>query len=138
MLTQRFVLSGILDAEGRDAGRVGAVLSAVLLALTPGPTLAFPVLAACGFGMLSLLVSANSTVQLTIPDQLRGRVMSLYSFVLVGMGPPGALIASTLISRDWILGPRAGLITLAALGLIAVLLLWTRLPRQLDKPAGDD
>ena len=110
----------------------------MLLTLTPGPTLAFPVLAACGFGMLSLLVSANSTVQLTIPDQLRGRVMSLYSFVLVGMGPPGALIASTLISRDWLLGPRLGLITLAGLGLIAVLLLWTRLPRRLEQPAGDD
>ena len=36
VLTQRFVLSGILDAEGRDAGRVGAVLSAVLLARTDG------------------------------------------------------------------------------------------------------
>ncbi|PTA68305.1 MFS transporter [Deinococcus arcticus] len=114
--------------------RVGALLllgSAALLALTPGPTLAFPVLAACGFGMLSLLVSANSTVQLTIPDALRGRVMSLYSFVLVGMGPPGALIASTLISRDWVLGPRWGLLALVALGGAALLLLWTRLPRTL-------
>jgi len=36
VLTQRFVLSGVLDAEGRDAGRVGAVLSAVLLARTEG------------------------------------------------------------------------------------------------------
>ena len=36
VLTQRFVLSGILDAEGRDAGRVGAVLSAVLLARADG------------------------------------------------------------------------------------------------------
>ncbi|UBV42055.1 MFS transporter [Deinococcus taeanensis] len=121
--------------------RVGAIIlivSAVLLALTPGPLPAFPVLAACGFGMLSLLVSANSTVQLTIPDALRGRVMSLYSFVLVGMGPPGALIASTLISREGPLGPRAGLIALAALGLLAVLLLWTRLPRRLERPAASD
>ena len=36
VLTQRFVLSSVLDAEGRDAGRVGAVLSAVLLARTEG------------------------------------------------------------------------------------------------------
>ncbi|WP_221090805.1 MFS transporter [Deinococcus aquaedulcis] len=117
--------------------RVGALLllgSAALLALTPGPALAFPVLAACGFGMLSLLVSANSTVQLTIPDALRGRVLSLYSFVLVGMGPPGALIASTLISRDWVLGPRWGLLALVALGGAALLLLWTRLPRTLPTP----
>lgn len=113
--------------------RVGAViltLSAVALALTPGPALAFPVLAACGFGMLTLLVSANSSVQLTIPDALRGRVMSLYSFVLVGMGPPGALIASSLISSSGPFGPRAGLIVLAALGAAATAALWTRLPRD--------
>jgi uncharacterized protein (TIGR02246 family) len=49
VLTQRFVLSGILDAEGRDAGRVGAVLSAVLLARADGwqaATLQFVALAA--------------------------------------------------------------------------------------------
>ncbi|WP_343757336.1 MFS transporter [Deinococcus depolymerans] len=119
--------------------RVGAViltLSAVVLALTPGPALAFPVLAACGFGMLTLLVSANSSVQLAIPDALRGRVMSLYSFVLVGMGPPGALIASSLISRDGPLGPRAGLIALAALGALSTAALWTRLPRE-PRPAAE-
>lgn len=36
VLTQRFVLSGIVDEDGRDAGRVGAVLSAVLLARADG------------------------------------------------------------------------------------------------------
>jgi uncharacterized protein (TIGR02246 family) len=49
VLTQRFVLTGILDAEGRDAGRVGAVLSAVLLARADGwqaVTLQFVALAA--------------------------------------------------------------------------------------------
>ena len=30
LVQQRFVLSGIIDAEGRDAGRLGAMLSAVL------------------------------------------------------------------------------------------------------------
>ena len=36
VLNQRFVLSGIVDAEGRDAGRVAAMLSAVLLARADG------------------------------------------------------------------------------------------------------
>lgn len=117
--------------------RLGGVIllaSAAALALTPGPLLAGPVLAACGFGMLSLLVSANSAVQLSIPDHLRGRVMSLYSFVLVGMGPPGALIASFLIGKEGPLGPRVGLLTLAALGGLSLLFLWGRLPRQLPRP----
>ena len=49
VLTQRFVLSGILDAEGRNARRTGAVLSAVLLARADGwqaVTLQFVALAA--------------------------------------------------------------------------------------------
>ncbi|GAA5511636.1 enterobactin exporter EntS [Deinococcus carri] len=118
--------------------RLGGVLlvaSTVLLAFAPGPLLGTPILAVCGFGMLSLLVSANSTVQLTIPDHLRGRVMSLYSFVLIGMGPPGALIASNLISKEGPLGPRWGLVALALLGGLALLLLWSRLPRQITPPA---
>ncbi|GGM13051.1 MFS transporter [Deinococcus aerophilus] len=115
-------------------GAVILIVSSVVLALTPGPLLAVPVLAACGFGMLSLLVSANSSVQLTIPDHLRGRVMSLYSFVLVGMGPPGALLASRLIDQEGRLGSRWGLITLSVLGLLALLALWRRLPRQLVPP----
>ncbi|ANE43773.1 MFS transporter [Deinococcus puniceus] len=117
--------------------RVGSIIlivSTVALAFAPGPVIATPILAVCGFGMLTLLVSANSTVQLTLPDHLRGRVMSLYSFVLVGMGPPGALIASSLISTTGLLGSRWGLVTLAALGALAVAALWRRLPRKLDKP----
>jgi len=117
--------------------RVGALLllaSTALLAWVPGPLLAAPVLVVCGFGMLSLLVSANSTVQLTMPDHLRGRVMSLYSFVLVGMGPPGAWLASTLIDRGGPLGPRWGLVALAVLGALALLALWRRLPRELALP----
>ena len=114
--------------------RLGAgilLVSTVLLSLTPTVPLAVPVLATCGFGMLTLLISANSTVQLSIPDLLRGRVMSLYSFVLVGMGPAGAALASALISREGPLGPRWGLVALAALAALALALLWTRLPRQL-------
>lgn len=118
--------------------RIGAVIllaSALLLSVTPSVWLAVPVLVACGFGMLSLLVSANSAVQLSIPDTLRGRVMSLYSFVLVGMGPPGAAISSALISREGPLGPRWGLAALAGIGLVVLALLWTRLPRLLPSQA---
>ncbi|MFC5847687.1 MFS transporter [Deinococcus petrolearius] len=118
-------------------GGVILIVSTVVLAFTPGPALAAPVFAVCGFGMLSLLVSANSTVQLTIPDHLRGRVMSLYSFVLIGMGPPGALISSRLIDRAGWLGPRWGLVALAGLGALALSLLWRRLPRELPRPGGE-
>ena len=107
------------------------VISATSLAMAPNLVAGTILLVACGFGMLSLLVSANSTVQLSVPDELRGRVMSLYSFVLVGMGPLGAAISSYLISQEGPLGPRWGLVTLAGLGTLALAALWTRLPREL-------
>lgn len=116
--------------------RLGGVIlltSTALLALAPGPLLAIPIFAVCGFGMLSLLVSANSTVQLSIPDHLRGRVMSLYSFVLAGMGPLGAVLTSTLINKDGWLGPHWGLLVLVGLGVLSLGYLWKRLPRQLPK-----
>ena len=36
VLHQRFVLSGLIDAEGRDMGRVAALLMAVLVARSDG------------------------------------------------------------------------------------------------------
>lgn len=119
--------------------RLGGVIllaSTALLAVAPGPLIAMPLFVVCGFGMLSLLVSANSTIQLTIPDNLRGRVMSLYTFVLAGMGPPGALLSSALINKQGWLGPHWGLITLAGLGALSLAWLWFRLPRQLPSAEG--
>ncbi|WP_110884759.1 MFS transporter [Deinococcus yavapaiensis] len=116
--------------------RYGALLllaSSVLLSLTPSPLLGAPLLAACGFSMLAVLISANSTVQLSIPDELRGRVMSLYTFVLVGMAPPGALISGWIISSRGPFGPKLGLALLAGLGALVVLACWRSLPRQLPK-----
>ena len=69
------VLSAALKKDAVDASGYARMIETTTQLNTPGPALAFPVLAACGFGMLTLLVSANSSVQLTIPDALRGRVV---------------------------------------------------------------
>lgn len=42
-----------------------------------------------GWGMVSYLASANGYIQIMVPDELRGRVMSLYSFVFLGTVPIG-------------------------------------------------
>ncbi|GGQ95303.1 MFS transporter [Deinococcus ruber] len=114
--------------------RLGAVLlivSAVVLAFVVNIWIAGVVLACCGFSMLTFLISANSSVQLTVPNALRGRVMSLYSLVLVGSAPLGALVSSNLIAQHGLFGPKWGLCVLAALGALTVLLLWRRIPRVL-------
>ena len=134
------MVGALWQASQRDPARnlrLGAVIlivSLAVFAVTPSAWLASLVLAFCGFGMLTFLISANSTVQLTVPDALRGRVMSLYSLVLAGMGPPGALLVSYLIGDSGPLGPREGVGAVAALSVVAVASVWRRLPRGVVRP----
>jgi MFS family permease len=52
-----------------------------------------------GFGSVSMTATANATVQLHVPDQLRGRVMSVYMTIFVGSTPIGSLIVGAIASR---------------------------------------
>jgi len=46
-----------------------------------------------GFGMIGQVASSNTLIQMVVPDALRGRVMSVYSMMLIGMAPFGSLLA---------------------------------------------
>jgi MFS family permease len=52
-----------------------------------------------GFGMMVQMGATNTLLQVMVPDRLRGRVMSLYSMMFIGMGPIGALLGGFLASR---------------------------------------
>ena len=52
-----------------------------------------------GFTLMVEMASSNTLIQMMIPDALRGRVMSVYSMMFMGMAPIGALIAGTLAHR---------------------------------------
>ena len=49
-----------------------------------------------GFFMMSEMASSNTLIQSLIPDAMRGRVMSLYAMMFMGMAPIGALLAGAL------------------------------------------
>ena len=72
-----------------------------------------------GFSLLTLLNSANVTVQLTTDPQLRGRVMSLYMMVVMGGTPIGApfigWVGATFGARWTLIG--GGLLSLLGLAL---------------------
>ena len=40
-----------------------------------------------GFGMVTQLSTGNSLLQLNIPDELRGRLMSLFGLIVMGFAP---------------------------------------------------
>jgi len=49
-----------------------------------------------GFCMIRQMGATNSTIQILVPDELRGRVMALYSMMFIGMAPFGAMLGGTL------------------------------------------
>jgi MFS family permease len=51
-----------------------------------------------GAGSVAMTATANATVQLHVPDQLRGRVMSVYMTIFVGSTPIGSLIVGAIAS----------------------------------------
>lgn len=51
-----------------------------------------------GLGGIAMAATGNTTIQLHVPDRLRGRVMSVYTTVFVGSTPIGGLIAGALAS----------------------------------------
>ena len=67
-----------------------------------------------------MAATANTTIQLTVPDELRGRVMSVYTTVFAGSTPIGGLLAGTLASHygvPFALG--SGAVVSLVIGLVA-------------------
>jgi MFS family permease len=78
------------------AAGLGLGLLQVVLSFVRSYWVAVIVLAMTGWMMLIFNASVNTTIQLTVPDALRGRVMSVYTLLLVGVTPFGALFAGSL------------------------------------------
>ncbi len=58
--------------------------------------LAVTLLIPAGFCMMIQMASANTLIQSMVPDRLRGRVMSVYAMMFLGMTPFGSLLAGLL------------------------------------------
>ena len=88
---------GEVAKKGRLMTTSGLIFGAALLAfaLSREYGVSIVILILAGWGMVSFLAVANSVIQLGTPDALRGRVMSVYAFVFLGIAPAGnALMGS--------------------------------------------
>ena len=78
----------------------GVALGGGLVAV--GLTSSYPVALLCfvvaGWGMVTFNASSNTLIQTIVPDRLRGRMMSLYTLVLLGLMPAGGLLMGALAS----------------------------------------
>ncbi|MDI6893073.1 MAG: MFS transporter [Bacillota bacterium] len=93
-----------------------------------------PLLVVVGWSMITFTASANSTIQVSVPPQMRGRAMSVYSMLMQGTGPLGNLFAGTLADRwgaGWAFAMGGGSSLLVALAVTHWLSRRTRIPRPL-------
>ena len=103
---------------------LGAATAALALIKSFG--LAASMLVVVGFTGIFVMAGANTSHQLTVPDELRGRIMSLHMMVFAGMSPFGAFLVGVLAER---FGIRVTLAVAGIAGLVSVagLAVWWRL-----------
>ncbi len=91
--------------EVRGLGRwinyasTGFGASLILFSFSRSLPLSIALLLPAGFCMLIQMASSNTLIQTMVPDALRGRVMSVYSMMFMGMAPFGALLAGAIAHR---------------------------------------
>ena len=138
---------GVL-ASAAGAGSLVAALLLAYLAETPQPAallvaaaglgvtevllgnvrhfdLALGLLAASGFTMIFFTTLANTILQTTTPDALRGRVMSVYSTVFAGTTPIGSLIIGGLaqaygVGTGFVVGGAISIAAAVVVGLLGI------------------
>jgi MFS family permease len=128
--------------RGRPSLRTLAAAAAVLSVGTAGLGFvgrfgpAAALLVALGCCQILFSTGCNTTLQLTTPDALRGRVMGLYALANAGMTPFGSLLVGAIaehlgVRAACLLGGGGGLLAVAALVLIGrrAGIVWTR-PRE--------
>jgi MFS family permease len=77
----------------------GFAVSLLLFAQSTNFWLSTALLLPVGFCMMLQMSSSNTLIQAMVPDQLRGRVMAMYSMMFMGMAPFGALLGGALADR---------------------------------------
>jgi MFS family permease len=102
-------LAGALSLTFRKSihglGRVVAIASAafgaslILFSFSRHFWVSAALLIPAGLSMMVQMASSNTLIQSMVPDQLRGRVMAVYSMMFMGMAPFGAMFAGLVAER---------------------------------------
>jgi MFS family permease len=109
-------------------GAIALGLGSIVVALSTSFGLSMLAMIVVGAGGIGMAVTANTTIQLSVPDQLRGRVMSLYTTVFAGSVPAGGLLMGWIASA-W--GVPTALMVGAILSLVVGVACWPWLARIL-------
>jgi MFS family permease len=113
-------------------GAIVLGVASIALASSTWFPLSLLLMAPIGAGGIAMAATANATIQLAVPDGLRGRVMSVYTTVFSASMPIGGLLMGVIASSVGILEAIAigGVLSLLT-GIVA--LVWYRRIRERDR-----
>ncbi|MDR3393639.1 MAG: MFS transporter [Parasulfuritortus sp.] len=109
------------------ATAAGAALA--LFALNTVHALAYPILMVLGFSVVLVAAGSNTLLQSWVRDDMRGRVMAIFSMAFLGVAPLGSLVVGGLAD---VAGVRPALFLCGALTLLAGVVHFRRLRRKTD------
>jgi len=98
------------------AGALAFGVSGLLAAAAPQLALELPLLGLLGAASVTFAATINSTLQLAVSPEMRGRVMALYSVVFLGSTPIGGPLSGWLAEAY---DPRVALVLAGISGLSA-------------------
>jgi len=81
------------------ASTIGFGVALIAFSLSRSFPLSLLIMLPLGYTLMVQMASTNTLIQMMIPDALRGRVMSVYTMMFIGMAPLGALLGGTLAHR---------------------------------------
>jgi MFS family permease len=119
LLASRRTLRGLSVWVAMSATAFGAGL--IVFSFSRVFWLSAAILIPVGFSMMIEMGSSNTLIQSMVPDHLRGRVMSVYSMMFMGMAPIGSLLAGAAADKlgaPWTVA-AGGIICMSAAGLFS-------------------
>jgi len=120
----------VASSSGRPSRRVlfgGALLlSAALLGFSASRAfeLSLGLAALAGFGGVAFMSTANTTFQMSVPDEVRGRMMGVWALVFAGSAPLGSFqmgIVAQYFGAPTAVAIGAAICAVAALGALVLL-----------------
>jgi len=103
-------------------GEAAFILGMIAIPLSRSLWFAMIVIALMGWGAVTQLATMNTLIQLHVPDNLRGRVFSIYLWALQGITPFGSLLIGWM-TQEFGLSTTAllfGLFSLVVIGAIQI------------------
>ncbi|MFN8383254.1 MAG: MFS transporter [Anaerolineales bacterium] len=98
-----FIVAYLSTANKRKMlllGQISFIAPVIIIGITTNMNLALVLLAFIGWGTVTQLVTMNTMIQMQVPNDLRGRVFSIYFWALQGVAPFGSIMVGWL-AQTW-------------------------------------